>query len=35
MIHCTDCDTVLAEDEIRWGFDDPYCEDCFHENYVY
>jgi len=33
--YCVSCNDVLRDDEIRWAFDDPYCESCFEEGYVY
>jgi len=33
--YCVSCNDVLHDDDVRWAFDDPYCESCFEEGYVY
>ena len=33
--YCTRCTEVLHEDQVRWAFDNPYCQDCFDEDYIY
>ncbi|MFA6599291.1 MAG: LIM domain-containing protein [Ignavibacteriaceae bacterium] len=33
--YCVSCNDVIRDSEIRWAFDDPYCESCFEEGYVY
>lgn len=32
---CTSCNDCITEDETRWAFDSPFCEDCFDDGYVY
>lgn len=34
-MHCNNCDIELHDDEVRWAFEDPYCEDCFDEMFNY
>ena len=34
-MNCTNCEKELSSDEIRWAFDEPYCEDCFYDSYNY
>ncbi|MCF8356258.1 MAG: hypothetical protein K9H48_17545 [Melioribacteraceae bacterium] len=34
-MRCEDCGAELSEDEVRWGHDYPYCEDCFEERFNY
>ncbi|MCE1187625.1 MAG: hypothetical protein LWX56_00670 [Ignavibacteria bacterium] len=33
--YCSSCNDPITEDETRWAFDSPYCEDCFDDSYVY
>ena len=33
--YCTSCNDKLFDEEIRWAFDEPYCEDCFNERFDY
>lgn len=32
-MRCTHCDDQIYEGEARWAFDNPYCEECFHDFY--
>ena len=34
-MRCTNCDVELADGEARFAFDEPYCEECFDNNYTY
>ena len=35
MTHCDCCEKQLDEDDVRWAFDNPLCDDCFSETYTY
>ncbi len=32
-MRCTVCDNVIPEGDVRWGYDEPYCEDCFDNSF--
>ena len=32
---CVVCNETLSGDEVRWGFDEPYCDDCFDHRYTH
>lgn len=32
---CYECNNILSEEEVRWAFDNPYCESCFDNRYCY
>lgn len=34
-MHCHNCEEDLQDDEVRWAFDEPYCEDCFDNLFNY
>jgi hypothetical protein len=34
-MHCTNCDEPVNDNEVRWANEQPYCEECFEENYNY
>lgn len=34
-MRCSNCNDVIPDGEVRWAYDDPYCEDCFDDNYTY
>ncbi len=34
-MHCNNCEEELHDDEVRWAFDEPYCEDCFDNLFNY
>lgn len=34
-MHCHNCEDELHDDEVRWAFDEPYCEDCFDNMFNY
>ena len=34
-MRCINCEELIPDGEVRWGFDEPYCEECFDENYNY
>lgn len=34
-MHCHNCEDELHDDEVRWAFEEPYCEDCFDNMFNY
>ena len=34
-MHCQNCDESLSDDQVRWAFEEPYCEDCFDNMFNY
>jgi len=32
---CSNCNETLSEDEVRWAFDEPYCDECFDHRYTH
>ena len=34
-MRCNGCNRELQDDEVRWAFDEPYCESCFEESFNY
>jgi hypothetical protein len=34
-MRCNNCGAQISDDEVRWAFDDPYCESCFNDSYTY
>ena len=34
-MRCTNCNDAITDEEVRWAFDDPYCESCFNDSYTY
>src|SRR5690606_17941112 len=34
-MNCNNCNTELTDDEIRWAFEEPYCEDCHSDLFTY
>ena len=34
-MRCTSCEREYDPDDMRWFNDEPYCEDCFFENFTY
>ena len=34
-MRCNGCNRELQDDEVRWAFDEPYCESCFDETFNY
>jgi hypothetical protein len=34
-MHCHNCDEELRDDQVRWAFEEPYCEDCFDNMFNY
>lgn len=32
-MHCNGCEKELSDDEVRWAFDEPYCESCFEDTF--
>ena len=35
MYQCTSCEAEIADSDVRWAFDEPYCDECFSESYNY
>lgn len=33
--YCTNCGDAVAEDNVRWAFDNAYCEHCFNNAFTY
>jgi len=33
--NCSNCDCELEEDEVRWAYDEIFCESCLNERYRY
>ncbi len=34
-MHCHNCEDELHDDEVRWAFEEPYCEGCFDNMFNY
>jgi hypothetical protein len=34
-MRCTNCNDVIPDGEVRWAFEDPFCENCFNDRYTY
>jgi len=34
-MHCHNCDDEINDDQVRWAFEEPYCEDCFDNMFNY
>lgn len=34
-MHCHNCEDELRDSEVRWAFEEPYCEDCFDNMFNY
>ena len=34
-MHCHNCDDQINDYQARWGFEEPYCEDCFDNMFNY
>jgi len=34
-MHCHNCDDPINDDQARWAFEEPYCEDCFDNMFNY
>ena len=32
-MHCHNCEEEVNDDAVRWAFEEPYCEECYNENY--
>lgn len=33
--YCTSCNDQLYEDDVHWAFDEPFCQQCFDDRFVY
>jgi len=34
-MRCTNCNDVVPDGEVRWAYEDAYCENCFNDSYTY
>ncbi len=34
-MHCNNCDEEINDNQVRWAYEQPYCEECFEELYNY
>lgn len=34
-MHCHNCDDPINDDQARWAFEEPYCENCFDNMFNY
>jgi hypothetical protein len=34
-MRCNNCNVVIPDGEVRWAYEDPYCESCFNDSYTY
>jgi hypothetical protein len=34
-MRCTNCNDIIPEGEVRWAYEDAYCENCFNDSYTY
>jgi len=34
-MRCSNCSEIIDDDEVRWAFEDPYCQDCFDNGFNY
>ena len=34
-MHCNNCDEEINDNQVRWAYEQPYCEGCFEELYNY
>jgi len=34
-MHCTSCNDQIYDEDIRWAFDEPYCQPCFEDRFTY
>src|SRR5665647_225099 len=34
-MRCTNCNDVIPDGEVRWAFEDAFCENCFNDSYTY
>ena len=34
-MHCHNCEEELNDNQVRWAFEEPYCEDCFDNMFNY
>jgi hypothetical protein len=34
-MRCTNCNDVIPDGEVRWAYEDAYCENCFNDSYTY
>ena len=34
-MRCTNCNDIIPDGEVRWAYEDAYCENCFNDSYTY
>jgi hypothetical protein len=34
-MRCTNCNDIITEGEVRWAYEDAFCENCFNDSYTY
>jgi hypothetical protein len=34
-MRCNNCNDVISDGEVRWAYEDPFCESCFNDSYTY
>jgi hypothetical protein len=34
-MRCNNCNDVIPDGEVRWAYEDPFCESCFNDSYTY
>ena len=34
-MRCTNCNDTIPDGEVRWAYEDAYCESCFNDSYTY
>ena len=34
-MRCNNCNDVIPDGEVRWAYEDAYCESCFNDSYTY
>jgi hypothetical protein len=34
-MRCNNCNDVIPDGEVRWAYEDPFCESCFNDAYTY
>jgi hypothetical protein len=34
-MRCNNCNDLIPDGEVRWAYEDPFCESCFNDSYTY
>jgi hypothetical protein len=34
-MRCNNCNDIIPDGEVRWAYEDPFCESCFNDSYTY